>query len=87
MHNTCLVCGDHIPQNEMVPLFWILRNVNTEIFANSVKKHVCDAKNSRLGLDLPISVSDRVIAPFCEDFVFTKLRVCFPENKTLTKIS
>ena len=87
MHDTCLLCGDHIPLNETVPLFWILGNVNAEIFANSVKKHVREPKNSRLGLDLPISVSERVIAPFCEDFIFMKLRICFPENKTLKKIS
>ena len=28
------------------------------IFANIVKRHICDAKNSRLGHDLPISVYD-----------------------------
>ena len=53
------------------------------IFANSVKRHICDVKNSRLRHDIPISVNDRVISPFREDFVFTKLR----ENKTLAKIS
>ena len=30
------------------------------IFANSVKRHICDANNSRLGHDLPISVNDRL---------------------------
>ena len=37
--------------------------------------------------DLHISVNDRMISPFREDFIFTKLRlreVC--ENKTLAKI-
>ena len=56
------------------------------IFANSVKRHICDVENSRLGHDLPRSVNDRVISAFREDFVFTKY-VMFRENKTLAKIS
>ena len=32
------------------------------IFANSVKRHICDAKNSRD--DLHISVNDRVVSAF-----------------------
>ena len=28
------------------------------IFANSFKRHICDAKNSRLEHDFPISVND-----------------------------
>ena len=44
------------------------------IFANSVKRHICDAKNSRLTHNFHISVNDNVISPFCEDFIFTKLR-------------
>ena len=35
---------------------------------NSVKRHICDIKKSRLGYDLPISVKDIVISPFREDF-------------------
>ena len=46
------------------------------IFANSVKRHICDVKNSRKGPDLPTSVNDRVILPFREGFIFTKLRNC-----------
>ena len=42
-------------------------------FTNSVKRHICDAKNPRLAHDLHISVIDRVISPFREDFIFTKL--------------
>ena len=30
------------------------------IFANSVIRHICHVKNSRLGHDLPTSVNDRV---------------------------
>ena len=40
------------------------------IFANNVKRHICDVKNSRLGPDLPILVNNRVILPFREDFIF-----------------
>ena len=43
------------------------------IFANSVKRQTCDIKNLRLGHDLPISVINRMISRFCEDFIFTKL--------------
>ena len=43
------------------------------IFANSVKRHIYDVKYSRLGHDFSISVNDRVISPFREEFVFTKL--------------
>ena len=53
------------------------------IFANRVKRHICDVKYSRLGHDIPISLNDRVISPFRKGFIFTKLR----ENKTLAKIS
>ena len=37
------------------------------IFANIVKRHICDIKNTQLGHDLPMSVNDRVILPFLED--------------------
>ena len=55
------------------------------IFANNIKRHICDVKNLRLGHALPILVIHRVI---CHS-----ARVLFPrnskfrENKTLTKIS
>ena len=40
------------------------------IFANSVERHICDVKNSRLVHDFPstISISDRMISSFREDF-------------------
>ena len=59
------------------------------IFANSVKRHICHAKKSRLGHDLPTSKSDRMILSFCEGFIFTKLRTLakFRENKTLATFS
>ena len=36
-------------------------------FRKSVKRHMCDVKNSRLWNGLPISVNVKVIAPFRED--------------------
>ena len=51
------------------------------IFMKSVKKHICDIKKSRLRFDLPISVNDRAISPFREDFIFTKLRICEVSRK------
>ena len=57
-------------------------------FVKSVKRHINDVKNSRLGHDLPTSVNDIVISPFREgifsrNFAYAKFR----ENKTLVKIS
>ena len=59
------------------------------IFANIIKSHISDVKNSRLIQELPLSINDRVILPFREGFIFTKLRICakFCENKVLAKIS
>ena len=51
------------------------------IFANNIKRHICDAENSRLGRDLQISVNDAMISAIREDFIFAK----FHENKTLAK--
>ena len=58
------------------------------IFANSVKNHICDATYSRLGHDFSISVNDRVISPFREDFIFTIIAYAkFRGNKILAKFS
>ena len=54
---------------------------NNFIFANSLKRHICDVKNLQLGHDLPISVKDILISPFREDFIFTKLRLCEVSRK------
>ena len=51
------------------------------IFANSIKIHICDVRNSRLVHDISVSVNDRVILPFCEGFNFTKLRICEVSQK------
>ena len=37
--------------------------------------------NSWLGHELPISVNDRMISPFCEGFIFTKLPICEVSRK------
>ena len=53
--------------------------VNSEIFARilfsriALKRHICDVNNSCLGQDLPISVNDRVISPFHEGLILTKI--------------
>ena len=46
------------------------------IFMNSLKLHICNAKNSRLEYDIPVSVNSRVISPFNKGFIFMKLRTC-----------
>ena len=54
------------------------------IFGNSVKRHICDAKNSRLWHYLHISVNwhfARIL--YSRSFAYAK----FSENKTLAKIS
>ena len=44
------------------------------MFANSVKRHICGGKKIATKACLPSSVDDRVISPFLEGFIFTKLR-------------
>ena len=61
--------------------------VNPEIFARFLfsryaLKDLFATLKFQLWHDLPISVNDRVISPFREDFVFTKFR-----EKKLAKIS
>ena len=51
------------------------------IFANSVKRHICDVKNLPIGHDLPILVNDRVMLSFCESYIFSKLRICKVSRK------
>ena len=46
------------------------------IFANSINRHFCDVRISRLVHDIRISVNDSVILPFLVGFNFTKLRIC-----------
>ena len=71
------------------------------IFSNSVKRHICHVKNSRVGHDLPKSINDKFISPFHKGFIFMKVskgakirkrynqvpHAKFRENKTLAKIS
>ena len=55
---------------------------NPEIFARilfsrmAIKYIFATFINSRLGHNLLISINDRMIAPFREDIIFTKLRIC-----------
>ena len=60
--------------------FWKC-TVNSRIFPNSVKTHICDVKFSRQGRDLLISVNDRLILPIREDYIFKKLRICEVSRK------
>ena len=48
------------------------------IFGNSVNRHICQVKISRLlvGPDLPTSVSSRVIFSFPDDFIFKTFCIC-----------
>ena len=62
-------------------LWRCLNTVDSEIFSNSIKRHISDVKNSRLRQDIPISINDRVILPFREGFYFTKLRICKVSQK------
>ena len=45
------------------------------MFANSVKRDICDVKNSRLGYDLPRSINDRMISTFRKDFILRKIKL------------
>ena len=45
------------------------------IFANSVKRHICKVKHSRLWHDLPTSVNDKEFSPFWEGLIFAKFRI------------
>ena len=51
------------------------------IFANSIKRHIRDVKNSRFRQDLHLSINDRVILAFREGFIITKLRICEVSRK------
>ena len=48
--------------------------VDSEIFANSIKRHISDLKNSRPWQDLPISIKDRLILPFCKGAKFREIK-------------
>ena len=66
---------DKNPAYQILVLLTLLSNessgtVNSEIFANSVTRHICDVKHLRLGHDLLISVNNRVTLPIHEDFIF-----------------
>ena len=56
----------------MQPVFGGFGTAKSEIFVNSVKRHISNVKKSRLGHCLPTSVNDRVVLPFLKGFIFTK---------------
>ena len=54
--------------------------VNLEIFARILFSRIAlktylGSLNLQLGHDLPISVNDRLISPYRESFIFTKLSI------------
>ena len=54
------------------------------IFADSVKRHICDAKISRLGHDFTISENDsdfREMILFSRNFAYAKFREYKPSRK------
>ena len=54
-------------------------------FANSIKRHISDVKNSRLRQDLPISINDSVILPICEGFAkFCEKKFLFANKMMVT---
>ena len=44
------------------------------IFVDSIKRHICAVRNSRLVQDIRISVNKRVILPFTRVLISRKLR-------------
>ena len=76
--------------NRFAVLIWSsIGNIRKNfIFSKNIKRHISDVENSPLRQDLHIYINDRVILPFREGFIFTKLRMCeVPKNKVLAKIS
>ena len=51
------------------------------IFANSIKRPICNVKKLQLAPDLPISVNTRVFSLFLKGFIFTKLHICEVSQK------
>ena len=70
-----------LPIHNLLEVLQIQKFWENFIFENSIKRHICNIKNSRLGHDIPISVNDRVILPFHEGFNFKKLRICEASGK------
>ena len=54
---------------------FILENVSYIAKGPKYYRHIYDVKSSRLEHDLPILVNDRVISPFREGYIFTKLHI------------
>ena len=74
-------CLIHISKGHVIDQ---MSTVNSEIFAriSFSQKALKDIfATFRDYDDLPSSVNDRVIAPFRDDFIFTKLRICDVSRK------
>ena len=54
------------------------------LWRKALKDIICDVKNSQLVHDLLTSVNVRVILPFHEVFIFTKLRVKLRRREVLS---
>ena len=65
--------------NSSIPLY----TVNSEIFANTFKRHICDVKNSQLWHDIP-QLEDDI---FRKGFIFTKSHPGSYAKKKLSKNS
>ena len=57
------------------PKFCWYATGTTHIFHLGLKNIFATVKKSRLGYDLPTSVNDRVISPFRQGLILTKLRM------------
>ena len=77
-HPDFIVCG--LMENPIglkrVNILYIQKFRDDFIFSKSVKRHICNFKNLRLGHDLPIPINVRLISLFCESFIFMKLGTC-----------
>ena len=66
---TSVLAGDTLDSQNSSYMYCKFENFRENfIFANGVKRHICDVKNLRQRQDLPISVNHRVISPFHEGF-------------------
>ena len=78
---TSLEGSGNTRENCAQPWLFLTKNtVNWEIFVRILfsqieLRHICHVENSQLGHDLSILVNNRVISPFHEGFIFTKLHI------------
>ena len=70
----CSQYGGGISSCDHSECIWVRNTQDSEILRQIALKS--EVKNSRLRQDLPVSINDRVILPFREGFIFTKLPIC-----------